>query len=193
MADLSHLGNLKTTAPLDLPMYTEARAPKPFPKAGRYTARTSEQITFGESQAGYLTADVSPTIVGGEFDGYKINFVKVSAKDWINKDGKSESQLGRYLKAAGLDVEVEGNPQAQADAAEQTANTLIDVDADWIAKYQGKVILKGMKNFPIVDGQPSRFVTLDGKDGRPEATDPLTGEPVTTRAFLEVVRFHRAS
>lgn len=194
MADISSLTNLQSTEPLDLPLYQSASPSKPFPKAGRYTARTPEAFpaeSFGESKAGFLLVDVSPTIVGGEHDGYKIPFTKVSAKTWKNKDGKTESQLGRYLKAAGVNEVIEGEPQKQADAAETTANQLITIDVDWVARHKAtRYELKGMKNFPLgADGTPSRFVSLDGKDGRPDVKDPITGEPVSIRAFLEVVRF----
>lgn len=198
MADISLLTNLQSTEPLDLPLYQSARPSKPFPKAGRYTARTPDGFPpekFGESKAGFLTVDVSPTIVGGDHDGYTVNFTKVSAKTWKNRDGVNESQLGRYLKACGLDDVVEGSPQAQADAAERTANQLITIDVDWIANYRpANYELKGMKNFPIqADGTHSRFISLDGKDGRPLVNDPITMEPLTIRAFLEVTRFSRTT
>ena len=198
MADLSALGTLQNTEPLDLPLYSSAKASKPFPKAGRYTARTPDSFpaeSFGESKAGFLTVDVSPTIVGGEHDGYKITYTRVSAKTWKNRDGVSESQLGRYLKACGNNTQVSGSPQEQADAAEATANQLITIDVDWLARYgSSNFELKGMKNFPSDgNGGFTRFVKLDGKDGRPDVKDPITGEPVTIRAFLEVVRFSEAT
>lgn len=197
MADISALGTLKSTAPLDLPIYQSARPSKPFPKAGRYTARTPENFppeSFGESKAGFLTADVSPTIVGGEYDGYKIPYTRVSAKTWTNRDGVDESQLGRYLKAAGVNEVVSGEPQDQADAVATTANQLITIDVDWVARYgPSNWELKGMKNFPHqADGTPNRFVSLDGKDGRPNIMDPITKEAQTVRAFLEVTRFSSA-
>lgn len=193
MADLSALGNLQSTEPLDLPLYQNRGTAKPFPPAGVYTARTRESFppeSFGESKAGYLTVDVSPTIVGGEYDNYTINFTKVSAKTWKNRDGVTESQLGRYLKATGVDDVIGGSPQEQADAAEASANKLITIGVDWIARHkETNYELKGMTKFPVVDGKPTRFVQLDGKDGRPEVKDPITGLPLTIRAFLEVTRF----
>lgn len=193
MADISSLTNLKSTEPLDLPMYQTARASKPFPKAGRYMARVRESFppeAFGESKAGYLTVDVAPTITGGDYDGYRIPYTNLSAKTWTNKDGVIESQIGRFLKACGVNETVDGEPQKQADALESTANLLITIDVDWIAKsFADHFELKGMKNFPLKDGQPSRFVTLDGSNGTPEVKDPVTGEYKTVRAFLEVVRF----
>ncbi len=197
MADLSQLGNLQSTDPLDLPLYQARGTSRPFPLADRYTARTPESFppeSFGESKAGFLTVDVSPTIVGGDYDGYKINYTRVSAKTWKNKEGITESQLGRYLKATGVDGVVGGTPQEQADAAEASANKLVSIDADWIARHRESGFeLKGMKNFPVVDGKPSRFVKLDGTNGRPlvETVNQVTGEtePLTIRAFLEVTRF----
>ena len=142
MADISELSNLKSTEPLDLPLYTSGKAAKPFPKAGTYDARTPDKFTFGESKAGFLTVDVSPTLVGGEYDGLKINFTSVSAKTWKNKQGLNESQLGRYLKACGMNDQISGEPQAQADAAEATANLPIKVDLDWVIgpKNMAKII-----------------------------------------------------
>ena len=194
MADISSLSNLQSTEPLDLPVYQSARASRPFPKAGRYTARVRENFpaeAFGESKAGYLTVSVDPTIVGGEYDGYCVNFTKLSAKTWKNREGLSESQLGRYLKACGSNAVVGGTPQEQADAAETTANQLITIDVDWIAQSRANNFeLKGMKNFPLgEDGQPTRFLKLDGTSGRPLVKDPITMEPLTVRAYLEVTRF----
>lgn len=198
MADLSSLTNLKSTEPLDLPMYQSAKANRPFPKADRYTARTPEAFPierFGESKAGFLTVDVSPTIVGGDYDGYTINFTTVSAKTWRDRDGVMTSQLGRYLKACGINDTIGGLPQEQADAVERTANTLVSIEADWIAKYKPlNYELKGMKNFPSDgNGGYSRFVKLDGTSGRPNVIDPVTQEPLTIRAFLEVTRFSEAT
>lgn len=198
MPDISSLSGLKTTEPLDLPMFKTRTASKPFPPAGQYTARTPEAFpleSFGESQAGFMTVDVSPTIVGGEHDGYRIPFTRVSVKTWKNKEGLEESQFGRYLKACGINELVSGNPQEQANIAERTANQLVTITVDWYAKYRPAGFeLKGMAKFPLgADGKPSRFVTLDGKDGRPKVLDPITNEPLTIRAFLEVLRFSPAA
>lgn len=196
MADISQLDNLQTTEPVDASLYNSTRTAKPFPKAGRYTARTPDSFpaeSFGRSGAGFLTVDVSPTLVGGEFDGYKINFQRVSVKTWTNKAGKPESQFGRYLNAAGYTGEVPTDPQAQADLAETTANTLITVDVDWVAKNRGLGFeLKGMANFPTrEDGTHSRRVNVT-KNGE-IVKDPLSGEPVTAFAFLEVIRYSPAT
>lgn len=194
MADLSQLNNLKSTEPLDLPVYRAAGSAKPFPKAGRYTARVRESFpaeAFGESKAGYLTVDVAPTLLGGDNDGYQIRFVTLSAKTWIDKFTQAAtSQIGRFLKACGQNDAVGGSPQETADAVERTANSIILIDVDWIARYgPTRYELKGMTNFPVVDGVPSRFVQLNGENGRPKVSDPVTGEPLTIRAFLEVTRF----
>ena len=195
MADLSALGNLQTSDPLDLPLYvTTTQRVWPFPKAGSYIARTPEEFpasSFSAANSGFLLVDVSPTLVGGEYDGYRVNFTKVSAKTWKNKDGITESQVGRYLKACGINDVIDGNPQAQADLIATTANTLIEVDLDWVLRKHGYE-LRGMKNFPLgPDGQPSRFVSFDGKDGRPDVKDPNSGLALVVRAYVEVIRFRQ--
>src|SRR5882672_11464476 len=103
MADLSALGNLNSAEPLDLPQYRDAQEFK-LPKAGRYTVQAPDTFpptAFGKSQAGYLTAQVDPTIVGPTNEGYTIRFTRVSAKTWQDKSGLQISQLGRYLRATG--------------------------------------------------------------------------------------------
>lgn len=186
---------MQSSEPLDLPIYQNTGNSRPFPKKGTYTARTPEAFgaeSFGASKAGYLTVNVSPTIVGGEYDGYQCRNTKVSAKTWTDKQtGAATSQLGRYLKACGVDEKISGSPQEQADAAERTANTLVQIDIDWYAQDRAHGFeLKGMENFPKdANGNPTRFVPLDGEGGRPKVMDPITGLPVTVRAFIEVVRF----
>lgn len=197
MADISQLGNLQTTEPLDLAVYNGTRQAKPFPPKGRYTARTPESFpaeAFGKSNTGFLTIDVSPTIVGGEYDGFKLNFTKVSTKTWTNKDGKAESQFGRYLVACGITGDVPTSPQEQADLVERTANTLISIDVDWYARNRvAGFQVKGMENFPTKeDGSHSRRVEVKTADGK-AVLDPVTGEPVVAFAYLEVVRFAPAA
>ena len=198
MADISALSGLQSTEPLDLPKYQSASPARPFPAAGRYMARTPESFgseAFTASSTGNLLVDVSPTIVGGEHDGYKITFTKVSAKTWTDqKSGKATSQLGRYLKACGLNEEIPGDPQAQANAAERTANTLVQIDVDWYAQNRDAGFrVKGMKSFPLnPDGTYNRNIPVTKSDGTPYL-DPITGEQATARAFLEVTRFMEVS
>jgi hypothetical protein len=196
MADISQLGNLQSTEPLDLPIYDSTRKAKPFPRKGYYTARTPESFpaeSFGKSAAGFLTVDVSPTLVGGEYDGYKINFTKVSTKTWTNKDGKPESQFGRYLRATGHVGEVPTDPQALADLAETTANTLVNIGVDWIARSRPHGFeLKGMENFPS-DGNGGYLRRVPVTQNGEVVKDPITGEPLMATAFLEVFRWSPAS
>lgn len=154
MADISHLGNLHSAAPIDLDMYPAAATSTfQLPKAGRYTLRAPESFpteAFGETKSGFLSARIDPTIVGPSNEGFTIRFVKVSAKSWTDKkSGKEISQLGQDLKATGLTGEVPGEPQAQADAVEQTAGRIYEANLDWrVYNTSTGFNLEGMRNFP---------------------------------------------
>lgn len=196
MADISSLGNLQSSEPVEVPTYSPSTA-KPFPPAGRYTARVRESFpaeAFGASKAGYLTIKVDPVIVGGEYDGYVLKNTSLSTKPWEDRQtGKATSQFARFLSACGVEGKVGGSPQEQADAAERTASTLIQIDVDWEARNRdANFEVKGMKNFPKnPDGTHSRSVVVLDSDGTPQRDG--NGEPVTARAFAVVTRFHRAS
>lgn len=190
MADISTLGDLNSAEPLDLDMYADVKVGPTLPPAGRYTVRAPESFpatAFGRTKAGYLSAQVDPTIVGPSHEGFTIRFTKVSAKTFRRGD-KVVSQIGDYLRATGITGEVEGEPQAQADAVEQTANRIYEVMVDWRAYNKNtQFVLEGMKNFPS-----------DGKGGHlPWCTDPNAtdekGEPQRLRANLVVTKFIPAS
>lgn len=186
MADISQLGNLNTAEPLNLDMYADVKTGASLPPAGRYAVQAPPSFpatAFGRTNAGYLSAQVDPTIVGPSHEGYTIRFTKVSAKPF-KRSGKEVSQLGDYLRATGIGGEVDGSPQAQADAVESTANQVYEVDIDWRAyNKQTQFVLEGMKNFPS-----------DGKGGHlPWCVDPADkdeeGQPKRLRANLTVTRF----
>jgi hypothetical protein len=187
MADISALGNLNSAEPLDLDMYADVKVGGAgIPPAGRYTVRAPETFpatAFGRTNAGYLSAQVDPTIVGPTSEGYTIRFTKVSAKSFRRGD-KFVSQLGDYLRATGETGAVDADPQAQADAVERTAGRIYEVIVDWRAyNKETKFVLEGMKNFPT-----------DGKGGHlPFTTDPVAkdenGEPQRLRANLVVTKY----
>lgn len=195
-ADISNLGQLNSSEPLDLSIYKPSQEFR-LPPAGRYIVRAPERFdatSFGKSNSGFLKAQVDPTIVGtvdGQpiGQGMKIRFVSVSAKSWKNKQGENESQLGRYLKACGLNGDVPGDPQAQADAVEQTANRTYNVYVDWKARNSRTgYTVEGMSNFPkLADGTHQSWVE------DPEEIDPQTGRKVRLRANLTVTRFFAAA
>lgn len=164
-ADISQLGNLQSADPLDLPMYKDAQEFS-LPKKGVYVVRAPESFSsasFGASKAGFLTVSVDPTIIGPSNEGYTIKFTKVSAKPWKDKEGVTISQLGRYLRATGRQDTVAGDPQTQADAVEQTANSVFRIRGDWRAYNTSTGFsIEGMEKFPS-----------DGNGGHlPYAYDP---------------------
>lgn len=196
MADISSLGTLNNAEPLDLEAYPETRESFELPKAGRYTVRAPESFpptAFGATQAGFLSAQIDPIIVGPTNEGFTLRFTKVSAKTWRDKKtGLSISQLGRYLRATGLKDTIPGDPQAQADAVEATAGKVYEVDVDWRAYRKSSTgvvfTLEGMKNFPQ-NGSADTYQTWVED---PNEKDP-EGNPIRVRANLVVTRFVAAA
>jgi hypothetical protein len=194
-ADISALGTLNNSQPLDLDIYKPAQEFR-LPPAGRYIVRAPERFestSFGKSNSGYLKAQVDPTIIGTvdggtTGQGMQVRYVNVSAKSWTNKQGESESQLGRYLRAAGFKGAIPGDPQSQADAVEQTANRQYTVYLDWRARNNRTgFTVEGMSNFPkLADGTHQSWIQ------DPEEKDEK-GNPVRLRANLTVTRFFAAA
>ena len=193
MADISSLTNLQSAEPLDWDQYADAKEASPPPPKGRYVVRAPSQFTFGSTAAGFLSAQIDPTVAGPSNEGYTFRFTKVSAKPF-KRGAVTVSQLGDYLRAAGSQARPR-TPQEQADAVEATAGATFQVDADWEAyDKETKWSLKGMEKFPkLPDGSHEPWITLDGKDGRPESKDPESGEYRRIRANAKVDRYVSAS
>jgi hypothetical protein len=188
LADISHLSNLIPVEPLDSETYPVNRGAA-FPKAGKYILQAPDSFTFGESKTGALTAKFDATIVGPASAGYKARFLSVSAKAYPrgkDQSGKTlyASQMGDYLMACGVQGTF-STPQALADADESTAGRSFEVLLDWRAynKNNPTFQVRGMENFPLVDGQHQPWVT------DPDDIDPETSEPRRVRANIEIVRF----
>ncbi len=164
MADISALGNLAPVEPLDLENYVDNKEAAPLPKAGKYTVQapdTFPQTAFGRAKSGALSVQIDPKIVGPTNEGFTLRFTKVSAKQF-KRSGATVSQLGDYLRATGFRGKL-SDEQAQADAVEQTANRIYEVEIDWRAynKETGYSV-EGMERFPS-----------DGNGGHiPWTTDP---------------------
>lgn len=196
MADISQLGNLQSSEPLNLDMYADAKESTfRLPKKGRYTVKAPDAIpdtAFGASQAGYLKATIDPTIVArsdGDVSnaGFTVRFTSVSSKPF-SRDGQSVSQMADYLRACGVRGQISGDPQALADAVSNTAGQLYEVTLDW--RVYNKVTgmsVEGMENFPRDEhGEPQPFV-LDPNDVGPD------GGPKRLRANIFVRKFHPAA
>lgn len=169
-ADISNLSNLQGGDPLDFDIYVDAKEAPPTPPKGRYIVRVSEKPTFGATNAGFLSAQIDPTILGPSNEGYQIRYVKLSAKPF-KRGAATVSQLGDFLRAAGSQARPR-TPQEQADAVEQLAGATLQVDVDWEAYDKDtKWSLKGMEKFPKL---PS-----GGHDEWTEVPDPANpGKPM---------------
>jgi hypothetical protein len=191
LADISALGELRPIEPLDLENYADNKEFTSIPKAGRYIVQAPPEFpsaAFGRTKANHFSAQIDPTIVGPTNEGFKLRFIKVSAKAF-KRNGKTVSQLTDYLRATGLATGKLADEQALADAIEATANRTYEVDLDWRAYNKDtQYSIEGMERFPS-DGNGGHLpFTTD-----PNAKDPETGEPVRLRAQLVVSRFVPAS
>ena len=185
MADINALGALYPVEPLDMENYADNREYVSLPKKGRYTVQAPDSFPstcFSRSQAGALTAQVDPKIVGPSNEGYTLRFTKVSAKTY-KRQGITVSQMGDYLRAVGFRGRLT-DEQALADAIEQTANQIYQVDGDWSA-YDSKTRFKveGMERFPS-DGNGGHLPWYPHPSEKDE-----NGDPVRLRANFVVTRY----
>ena len=194
MADISNLANLQSTEPLDWEKYADAKeAPQP-PRKGRYQLRAPDSFTFTATAAGFLQAQVDPTVVGPSHPGYSLRFQRVSAKPFT-RSGVKVSQLGDYLRAVGMAVRPT-TPQEQANAIESTAGRIFTADLDWEVYCKGcKFTLKGEENFPA-DGNGGHLPVIKCPNCKATSVDAAGAEvvtPVNLRANVRIDRFVAAS
>lgn len=152
MADISSLGGLAPVDTLDGDTYKTQSVGFTMPKAGRYTLRSPESFpatAFGKTQAGNLSIQIDPTIVGPTSEGLTVRFTKISAKVFERGPGNKVSQVGDYLKAVGYQGNVPGDPQEIANLVEQTAGAQYEAVLEWEARHSASGFkVKGMRNFP---------------------------------------------
>ena len=192
--DISALGNLEPTTPIDLSVIPEV--PKKafvFPRSGKYTVRAPEAITtenFRKTNAGNLSARVDPTIVGPTNDGFEIRFVDISAKVYTDPRSNVEtSQVAQYLQAFGINEELTGDPQQAADLIASTAGKTAEIIVDWSAEHrQSGYKLRGMRNFPS-DGNGGFKSAVPHPDNSPTGPKGADGGPLMLRANLYVSRW----
>lgn len=187
MADLSHLGGLNPVEQLDLDNTYPVAKERTFqlPAKGEYIVRAPEtfpQEAFSHTKAGSFSAQIDPTIVGPDHEGFTIKYVKVSAKVF-DRNGSKASQLGDYLKACGVSGRL-SNEQEFADAVERTAGTNYKVKVDWRGynKRTGWAI-EGMEKFPkLADGTYQSWTTDPTEEGKTDEN----GRPLRVLANLTI-------
>lgn len=196
MADLSALGTLAPSEPLDLDQYPDRTGGGGFPRKGTYTLRAPESFptaAFGKTNAGNLSVQVDSTIVGPTNEGTLIRFQRVSAKAF-KRSNKWASQVGDYLRACGISGAVPTDPQLIANLVEGTSNRTYQAKVDWrlFARGHGEggtdLVIEGMENFPS-DGNGGYVPFVKSKT----AINPADGNPQMLRANLEVTDYIAAS
>jgi len=178
---------LNSSEPIDLDKYEAPSAGRPFPRKGRYVVRAADitSESFGQSQAGYLTVQIDPTIVGPTDEGYQIRYVKQSAKTFTRgKSNTPVSQMGDFLLACGHKGAVPSDPAELANLVSTMSGTVFQADVDWRAYNKNNGFsLEGMEKFPKdVDGEYLPWVE------DPSDIDAETGNPRRLRANLNVNR-----
>lgn len=181
--DISQLGELRPVEQLDLDNYKPNQEPTPLPKAGVYTMQAPDTFppVTRSQKSGAMLVELNPTIVEAPYEGYKVRFVKVSAKQF-KRGGQQASQLGDYLKACGISGRL-ADEAAQAEAVDQTANKTFRAEVDW--KVWNKATnseIVGMEKFPS-DGAGGHepYIYTGEKDEN--------GNPVRLRANLVITRY----
>lgn len=189
--------NIAPTDTVDIAStYPAKAAGRRFPVKGWYTLRTTDTFTqesFQPNKANTaLTFQINPVIVAPAHEGYelKYNSGRISAKTYSRTDRKTGktttvSQLSDFLKAAGYDGTVPGDPQGQADLVEQMAGKTFDALLDWRAfDPADRKEIEGMENFPVDEtygGYKPYFESAQQVDDQ--------GNPKKIWANLEIVRF----
>ncbi len=184
MADISSLGALQPVDMLDLENYSDAKESTfVLPPKGVYQLQapdTFPSAAYSRTNAGFLSVQIDPTIVGPTGQGMKLRFIKVSAKSF-KRSGTTVSQVGDYLRACGFRGKLD-DEQKIADAVEATAGQIYQARIDWRAYNKSTGFsLEGMERFPS-DGKGGHLPFVED----PTAVDPETGKPVRLRANLVI-------
>ena len=191
MADISNLTGLLSSEPLNLAAYADTKTTAfDLPKKGRFTMRSPESFpatSFGATNAGYLSVQIDPTIVGPTNEGFNVRYIRLSAKTF-DRRGVKVSQIGDYLRACGETVEVSGDPQALADAIERTAGRVYQADLDWrVYNKNTGFSMEGMEKFPKLPNGDHQSWIEDAADLDEE------GKPRKLRANLFIRNYVAAA
>jgi hypothetical protein len=181
MPEISALGELKAIEPLDLTNYVDNKRSefKLLPK-GEYDVQAPEKFDYSRTAKQDLSIDVSPKVLES---GMQLKYVRISAKQWKDKDGATKSQVGDYLRAFGKRDRLT-TEQEVSDAVESTANLTYKVFLDWEANHsKTRFRVKGMSNFPkLADGSFQQWVEHPSEKNE-------DGTPLRLRANLVVSRY----
>lgn len=181
--DISALGKLTPSQPLDFSTYPQTPAKSTGPKftlapAAEYDLRIVTPLVVGEtlkaSKTGNLNFKFDAEIIGGPHAGQKVRFQNASASVW-ERDGVQQSMLGNLVMALGgaefPGVGADGDPTPQVNALQAVINNPFRAYVTWFAedrKFGTGLKVKGMKNFPTVTDETGAtvhqsFIPIDGQ------------------------------
>jgi hypothetical protein len=179
VTDINELEGLNEPDQVDWSQYEDASAPFKMPPAGKYNLRLPDEFKFRLGNAGQLLILLDPlTIVGGEYDGFKIHYYSVSTKKFSNQNAV---QAGDVLRNVGSINQPKTNTEWAQAFKELAGAVTTDVTCEWEAyDKETKQSLKGMTKFPKKDdGAYQPFL---------EMTDKVDdqGQPVTRRVWANL-------
>lgn len=160
MADVSQLG-LDAPDSIDYDNYDDGGGGSSFlpPTVGEdgenvvFTLQVGKDISFSKAQtSGKLMAKIDSMKVVGPCDcEASVNYTYVSSKQW-ERNGKTinVSQMGNFLRSAGISIPKGATNQVLADACDATKNQNVRAVLDWVAydKATDKEYI-GFSNFPL--------------------------------------------
>jgi hypothetical protein len=93
--------------------YKDAATRTPTPLKGLYLVRMPEQFKYTRAQSGGLKVDLSGlTIVGGDHDGYEMNYIGVSTTKFKNANASSAADVLRNFFSV-IVTGADGKPELQ--------------------------------------------------------------------------------
>jgi len=159
MADVSQLG-LDSPDPIDYDQYDEgggsaATLPPTLDEEGNniiFTLEVGEKIAFSRAQSsGKLMATIDTMKVVEPEGGGEVRFTRASSKQFERK-GKpiNASQMGNFLRSAGIELPRNPTNQDLADACEAAKGALVRAVCDWRAyDKETRTTYEGYTNFPL--------------------------------------------
>ena len=181
MVDLSNLKLVEEVIEtVDDSQYKDATEfPPPIPE-GLYTF-VQGKPEFSATDAGFLSANMTQTVAGGEHDGAKVAFDRVSDKPF-DRSGVKVSMMQDQIRA----VYGVGAPERSARTRAERAAALEAAEGK---PFQAKVQWDGFCNHKDTEHEGKQNVSIKGQRSFPDGQDvpcPTCGKSIRPRARINI-------